>query len=608
MDEATPAERVLAYHERTKHHPQRYARSLGYLDWESQPEPFRTFAGTERRELPLAADARTTPYGALYLADGVPAAPLTLESLATLCELSLGLSAWKEYEGVRWALRCNPSSGNLHPTEGYLLLGAGVVAGVAPGLHHYVSRDHLLERRGVPDEATAALLTAAGGPGGFLVGLSSVVWREAWKYGERAWRYCQHDVGHALGALRYAAATLGWRARRLDAVGDEELAALLGLNVGVPPDAPVAPDPEYADALVWIDTRPRGDGVVAAPAPAPSPPALASAALSATLRALAAGQTFIGQAEPPSTATVEWEVLAEVAEAAARPAGVVAAPPESAAAVAAAATSAPHEAPPAAATPDPAVALPPHPNDALPAATLIRRRRSAVAMDGQGTLPASAFFRMLARALPRPGVPPWDLLETPTRVHPVFFVHRVAGLAPGLYLLARRPGVVASLRAALSPGFDWAVPPGAPPGLPLHHLAGGDFRERAAALSCHQEIAADGYFSLGMLAEFGDRIRGRPGEDAGAWHYPRLFHEAGLLGQLFYLEAEAAGCRATGIGCYFDDLCHALLGLGGGPAQAAAADPPFQSLYHFTVGGPVEDDRLVTRAPYAHLAARRAVL
>ncbi|MAT75803.1 hypothetical protein CMK14_11735 [Candidatus Poribacteria bacterium] len=27
----------------------------------------------------------------------------------------------------------------------------------------------------------------------------------------------------------------------------------------------------------------------------------------------------------------------------------------------------------------------------------------------------------------------------------------------------------------------------------------------------------------------------------------------------------------------------------------------FQDLYHFTLGGPVDDDRLVTRPPYAHL-------
>ena len=43
-------------------------------------------------------------------------------------------------------------------------------------------------------------------PGAILVGLSSIHWREAWKYGERAFRYCQHDVGHALAAIGIAAA------------------------------------------------------------------------------------------------------------------------------------------------------------------------------------------------------------------------------------------------------------------------------------------------------------------------------------------------------------------------------------------------------------------
>ena len=48
--------------------------------------------------------------------------------------------------------------------------------------------------------ATDAILLA------FLLGLASVYWREAWKYGERAFRYCQHDVGHAIGTVRIAAA------------------------------------------------------------------------------------------------------------------------------------------------------------------------------------------------------------------------------------------------------------------------------------------------------------------------------------------------------------------------------------------------------------------
>ena len=74
--------------------------------------------------------------------------------------------------------------------------------------------------------------------------------------------------------------------------------------------------------------------------------------------------------------------------------------------------------------------------------------------------------------------------------------------------------------------------------------------------------------------------------------YPRLFWETGLIGQVLYLEAEAAGIRSTGIGCFFDDSVHEVLGI---------RDHSWQSLYHFAVGGPVDDPRLKTLAPYHHL-------
>ena len=98
-------------------------------------------------------------------------------------------------------------------------------------------------------------------------------------------------------------------------------------------------------------------------------------------------------------------------------------------------------------------------------------------------------------------------------------------------------------------------------------------------------------FSLCMLAEFGDTIRHR-----GPWWYRRLFWESGVLGQMLYLEAEAAGIRSTGIGCYFDDVFHDLLGI---------RTDAFQSLYHFTVGSPVDDPRLTTLAPYFHLEQKK---
>ncbi len=43
--------RVRAYHQRTKHTPERFAPGPGYMDWANQPDPFRRFAGARMVEL-----------------------------------------------------------------------------------------------------------------------------------------------------------------------------------------------------------------------------------------------------------------------------------------------------------------------------------------------------------------------------------------------------------------------------------------------------------------------------------------------------------------------------------------------------------------------------
>jgi|GEM_PF-2110272 len=88
-------------------------------------------------------------------------------------------------------------------------------------------------------------------------------------------------------------------------------------------------------------------------------------------------------------------------------------------------------------------------------------------------------------------------------------------------------------------------------------------------------------------AEFEPRPRAHD-----ASFYRRLHWESGAIGQTLYLEAEAVGMRGTGIGCFFDNTLRQFLGI---------TDRRFQTLYHFTVGGPLEDSRLRTAPPYAHL-------
>jgi len=546
MNPADCVRTVFDYHQRSKHRFEAYAAGPDTLDWDDQPEAFRWYEGAEQVDLPLLADRLNLPFVDLYRRQRIqpqwtqPGSP-AFERLAVLLERSMGLAAWKSHGGARWALRCNPSSGNLHPTEAYVV--APGFEGLAAGVYHYMSRDHRLERRCRPEPARLAAVLPEGT---FLVGLSSVHWREAWKYGERAYRYCQHDCGHAIAALGYAAAALGWSVRLLDEWADDDIAGLLGLDRGS--DLGDA-EAEHPDAMLLVgDLQHPGERPVA----------------SAVLDAVRGGD-WAGTANRLSPRHFhDWPVIEQVAEACRKPG-----------------------------TPSALASIParpePLPSDCDEAAmALIRQRRSAQGFDGHTSISARALYRMLDMSLPRPGIVPWDSLPWRPRIHLVLFVHRVEGLRPGLYVFARDPDARALLRDCICrPEFDWQKPDGCPEHLDLYTLVFANCQRAASTLSCHQAIAGDSAFSLGMLADFDASLENAP------WRYRQLYWEAGMVGQVLYLEAEAAGVRGTGIGCYFDDPVHEMLGI---------SDTRLQSLYHFTVGGPLTDERLVTLPPYSHLA------
>lgn len=556
---------VMGYHQTTKHHFYRYARALGYMDWANQPNPFRRYEDARLVRLPLLRpdDHPMSPsYDALYQPGLASVHPVTMPTLSRFLEYALAISAWKEAGGTRWALRSNPSSGNLHPTEGYLLLDGVPGLGDGPGLYHYAAKEHGLERRADwPSDVFKAAMEPFPSDA-FLLGLTSIHWRESWKYGERAFRYCQHDVGHAVGAARIAAATLGWKMVLLDDLSDDDLVAVLG--VGRNGDYPHA-EREHPDclAVVWPGHAHEATRL---------PLAVESDGIQRIDRV-----TWHGTANRLSRETPDpWEIIDVVAAASWKP------------------RTGPRTIELATATPSSFDRSSPRGDERSAhrpsAGHVIRQRRSAQAFDGKTSISAAQFFLMLSRVIPRQDRAlqdrpmPWDAVPWNAAIHLALFVHRVDGIPQGLYALVRDPEKSAELRDAMHSHFIWTRPPECPDSLSLYLLQEGDARQLATQVSCHQEIAGGGAFSLGMIAEFEPAIRGY-----GPWFYRRLFWETGVIGQVLYLEAEAAGVRATGIGCFFDDPVHQAFGL---------QDTKFQSLYHFTVGGPVDDARLTTLPAY----------
>jgi len=237
--------RLFAYHQATKHTYHSVRANARYLDWHNQPDPFRTYEGVPTILLPpepgfpntgtfavMASLAEITKLPAGDAPERHEATQLDLDWLSRFLWHSMAVSAWKKVpgSGARYSLRVNPSSGNLHPTETYLALRS--FAGIEDGLYHYRADRHALElrSRGAWTQQLARALEipwAEESP--LVVGLTSIFWREAWKYGERAYRYCCHDLGHAIVSALLAARALGLPGGAVAHFSDVRLARALGL-------------------------------------------------------------------------------------------------------------------------------------------------------------------------------------------------------------------------------------------------------------------------------------------------------------------------------------------------------------------------------------------
>jgi SagB-type dehydrogenase family enzyme len=532
---------ILRYHEATKHHYDRYAKSPGYMDWQNQPNPFRSYSNTTIIDLPLLKEDPPAHYHDLYKRTNNLQQPLTIENIAGFLELSLGLSAWKAASGSQWSLRMNPSSGNLHPTEAHLILPT--MDSVESGVYHYNALNHALEKRAaIPAEMWHAIESHFGAEG-FLIGISSIFWRESWKYGERAFRYCNHDAGHALACVSFSANVFGWKVTVLNCLSDEEIETVLGFDQTRFRKL----EEEHPDFLCFVNpqrahTIPRGlpDHIVSS----------------------FYNLTFSGKPGILSQKCINWEIIYKTANLTRKPTTEGKTYDHGDRNWATNETS------------------------QFSAADIIRKRRSATSFNSNGCVTRNQFLTMLDRTIPRANCAPFDAELIDPSTHLLLFVHNVKDLAPGLYFFLRKQSDFEEIKRIARPDLLWEP---VEKGFPLYLLMKENFRQTAIMVSCHQEIAGSSAFSLGMIAKFRDIIANEP------FRYRHLFWESGMIGQVLYLEAEAHGLSGTGIGCFFDDAVHDIMGF---------SDNQYQSLYHFTIGKPIEDQRLTTYPAYYHLKKR----
>jgi SagB-type dehydrogenase family enzyme len=520
---------VFTYHEQTKHSLQRYAASLGYMDWATQPNPFRNYNGTQTLELPLSFKNATPPY---HLLDtDLPSAPLLLESISQLLQFSMGIAAYKESGENSWAVRCNASSGNLHPTETYLVLPPVLQNQEQTTIYHYTPKNHGLEVLSTLDTNFWDKLPQ----NSFLLGLSSITWREVWKYGERAFRYTGLDAGHAWQALVVSAKMLGWKLTRLDSVSDDDINSLFGLK-----QKNRFFESENADMLFVISPL--------------HPKSTSSHSLTAHVHEDIniypllddISLVYDGIANQLSSSMQNWEIIPQIEEACSQmqiaQKNIIPLHVES--------------------------------MTTKESKNIILNRRSIHVMDKETSLINKEQFHTILNSVSS------SLDNKENATHLVLFVHRVEEYKSGLYILIRNEKDKKALIKEMHDNFIWQNTDLAN----LYLLEERDLKMTSKSISCSQDIASDGAFSLGMLCNFSLQL-----QDYGSHRYKELYWECGAIGQQLYLEATSLGLSGTGIGCFLDDMMHGLLGL---------KNNNFQVLYHFTVGRGYVDSRITTKAAY----------
>ena len=509
---------VLEYHETTKHAQQRYARSLGYMDWSTQPNPFRNYNGSQAIELPLATKNATPPY---HLLDtDLPPAPLLKESLSQLLQFSMGIAAWKESGGSSWAVRCNASSGNLHPTETYLVLPPVLEEQNAKTtVFHYTPKDHGLEILAQMETTFWDELPS----GSFLLGLSGITWREVWKYGERAFRYTNLDAGHAWQSVIVSAKMLGWKTTRLDSISDASIDSLLGL----------AQEGRFFE-------KERGDILLVVS------PQTVNPSLNIDILLANTPLKFEGIANRLSPTMQHWDIIPEIENATMQ-----------------------------AQVPQNAVESKSIEKEVTKESkTVVLQRRSVHVMHKETSLITKKEFHTILNSV----VPSLDAKEN--SAHLCLMVNRVEEYESGLYILVRNDRDLSALKEQMHNDFLWSS-------TDLEHLyflESKDVKMASKAISCTQDIASDGAFSLGMLCNFSQQL-----QTHGAHRYKELYWECGAIGQQLYLEATSMGLSGTGIGCFLDDMMHGMFGI---------KDNRFEVLYHFTIGRGNVDSRIMTKPAY----------
>ena len=194
---------VLNYHRATNHSVESVQANNLTLDFSNLPRTYKLYRRLETVVLPETEVTSALPALNALSTTTAPSkteAIPTLVDLSVILKLSAGITKWLTVPNGKMAFRAASCTGAMYNIELYVLCAD--LEGLPAGVYQYGVHDNALRQirsgdfRGVLTDATALNETVANSPATIIY--TSVFWRNAWKYQDRAYRHAFWDGGTIL--------------------------------------------------------------------------------------------------------------------------------------------------------------------------------------------------------------------------------------------------------------------------------------------------------------------------------------------------------------------------------------------------------------------------
>ena len=217
------------YHHDTSY--DRHTMTAHALDWANQPAVFKDYERIQPLDLPQAMELPERPLSSLMKGREEQDGPLDIMAVSRILFLTNTFTAEARHPDGDFYYRSAASAGALYPTEMYVACCG--IDGLEDGLYHFAIHRYCLHplRQGDYTSHILAMMQSQKDRAPALTFfLTAILFRSAWKYRARSYRYHLLDTGHVAENL-----TLALRAhnRAVDLCyyfDDQKVAHFLGID------------------------------------------------------------------------------------------------------------------------------------------------------------------------------------------------------------------------------------------------------------------------------------------------------------------------------------------------------------------------------------------